>query len=70
MNIYKNGDCPGSIADYLFFYFFFLCVQKKKKKKKIQLAHFLTVCREIGNITFFFRPKKETKRKVVVGEKC
>ena len=30
---------------------------KKKKKKKLQSAHFLTVGREIGNITFFFRPK-------------
>ena len=47
-NVYKNRDCPESVA-----------VSCEKKKKKFSQRMFLTVSREIGNITFFFRPHKK-----------
>ena len=43
-NVYKNWDCPRSVADF----FVSSCANKK-----LQSAHFLTHGREIGNITFF-----------------
>ena len=54
-NAYKNRGCQGSVMDE---FFFSSCAKKKKKKKKITVgaffdSHFLTVGREIRNITFF-----------------